>query len=238
MISLTSLEGNFTLIDNDKVDFSNCNRSLSFTPFHAIESTKKVEICKNILKTETRQIELFPDLYSKFTNQENFPNLKPDILLCLANEDQVWSTIQDNYPPLTLHATTTSNWGVNFGRHIPLSEWCILCRFSSHLKDNYVPKCETGVIHQTNDSISLGVLPFLSPAASVLLLAELIKLSNPNYPLNVNFIEYSIKLPFYNSKYFQKPKKSCTACSTQFSDIYEKYRGSTKFWNLTGVFSV
>ncbi len=230
LISLTDLEGNFTLIDNDGIDFSNCNRSLPFTPFHAIESTKKVDICKNTLKSETRQVELFPDLYAKFTDEENFHNLKPDILLCLANENQVWSTIQDNYPPLTLHATTTSNWGINFGRHIPLSEWCILCRFSSHLKDNYVPICETGVIQQTNDSAILGVLPFLSPAASVFLLAELIKLSNSNYPINVNFIDYSIKSPFNHIKYFRQPNNSCT-CSKQFPNIYEKYRGFTKFWS-------
>lgn len=231
LISLTNFEGNFTLIDHDDIDFSNCNRSLPFTSFHAIKPTKKVDICKNTLKSDTRQIELFPDLYSKFTSQKNFHTLKPDILLCLANENQIWATIQDNYPPLTFHATTTSNWGINFGRHIPLSEWCVLCNFSSNLKDNYVPKCETGVIHQTNNSTILGVLPFLSPAASVLLLAELIKLSNVNYPINVNFIEYSLQSPFYHNKYFRKPIKSCT-CSKQFSGIYKKYRDSTKFWNL------
>ena len=72
-------------------------------------------------------------------------------------------------------------------------------------------------------------MPFLSPAAAVLLLAEMAKLGEKNYPLNENFVEYSIKHPFLSHVFPKKPIISCT-CQNQSPTIFKKYRAGSKFW--------
>jgi len=112
----------------------------------------------------------------------------------LANERNVWSTIQHNYPPLVLHATTTANWGINLGRHLPFQDWCIVCRFGI---DNYetVPVCSQVEINTgEQEEDILGILPFLSNAGAILLLSEIIKSRNEEYNLSkANFTQFSMK---------------------------------------------
>jgi hypothetical protein len=42
-----------------------------------------------------------------------------DVWLPLANEFGVRHALQHSVPPLMIHASTTANWGVNHGRHLP-----------------------------------------------------------------------------------------------------------------------
>ena len=152
LISFTRAKGKFVLIDSDAVDYSNCNRSLSFSAYDAVVKSSKTDICKNVLLVSGLDVESHPLKYADFTSKYTDKLLDVDLILCLANEDNIWSSIQVQLPPITLHATTTPSWGVNFGRHIPISEWCILCRFKSHLRDTITYPCETGKIIQSKMS--------------------------------------------------------------------------------------
>lgn len=233
LISLTSWKGHFSLIDFDKIDFSNCNRSLPFTAYDAVAKNDKVKICNEYLKLGNRSIDNIVDSYDNFTGTEQFQNSSPDLVLSLANEQKVWSTIQDNFPPLTFHAATTQSWGINFGRHIPIQEWCIMCRFSDEIESDFHPPCETGEIPSNNNQKILGTLPFLSPAAAILIMADMAKLANKQFPINKNFIEMSLQRPFSKIIVQKSPVTNCI-CNSQSSSLYHKYRQNSKFWFPNG----
>lgn len=228
LLSFTDWRGTIDLIDFDKIEFTNCNRSLTFSAYDAVNERKKVDSCADVFKGGLKPIK-FNGSYIDFVNAGNYGNSPPDLILCLANEENVWSTIQHNFPPLTLHATTTPNWAVNFGRHIPKKEWCILCRFADSIVHNFTPTCSEGVIKKATEKEEaiLGVLPFLSTTAAVLILAEMAKLSLPNYPINADFIEFSTKIP--NLEFQQSQKKPDTDCECNKQPVLE-HQTKSKFW--------
>ena len=231
LLSFTEWRGTIDLIDFDKVEFTNCNRSLTFSAYDAVNGRKKVDACADVFKGNLNPI-IFDGTYIDFVNAGKFGDSPPDLILCLANEQNVWSTIQNNFPPLTLHATTTPNWAVNFGRHIPKKEWCILCRFADSVEHNFTPVCAEGVVKKATEKEEavLGVLPFLSTTAAVLILAEMAKLSLLNYPINDDFIEFSTKVP--DSEFQQLQRKPDTNCECTKQPVLE-HLAKSKFWKLS-----
>lgn len=230
LISLMKLNADLSIADFDSVEPPNCSSSLSFTADDSVTTplTKKVDVCDWVLKSSGVIAKIFPD---PFTG-DIYSAVKPDLILCLANEQAVWPAIQYNYPPLVYHATTTPNWGINFGRHIPIEEWCIVCRFG--ITDyKFKPVCSTAVVEIEEKKI-LGVLPFLSPSAAVMTLAEVLKLSLDNYPVNQNFYQFSFKnLPGAEFIGQQKERRpDCEVCSTQSADFYPKLLENSKYFHL------
>lgn len=231
LISLTDWKTNLVLIDDDVVDYSNCNRSLPFSPCDAAQEKLKVDVCGKILQSDNRRIFAVPKTYCEFTGDSLFQETGPDLILSLANEHNVWSTMQDNYPPTVIHAATTPSWGINLGRHIPRSEWCIMCTFSEFLHHSYKPKCDAGEITAENSQPIHGVLPFLSPAAAVLVLAEMAKMPFEKYPVNPNFIAFSMKPQFGFILDQRGPRPGCM-CTEQKPEVYDELRSSSKFWRF------
>jgi ThiF family len=231
LLSFTDWQGTIDLIDFDKVDVSNCNRSLAFSAYDAVNSRKKVDVCTDIFKDKLRPVK-FDGAYIDFVKAGKFVDLPPDLILCLANEQNVWSTIQSNIPPLTLHATTTPNWAVNFGRHITKKEWCILCRFAEAIEHNFTPICAEGVIKasEKKEETIQGVLPFLSTTAAVLILAEMAKLPLPNYPVNSDFIEFSTRTPGAEFQQLQRTAEATCDCTSQPT---LEHLTKSKFWKLS-----
>jgi hypothetical protein len=233
LLSLTEWVSELFLIDFDEVDFTNCNRSLCLNPFDVVKQKYKVDVCARVLKSGRIHPVPFIGSYNDFIEKGKALDCTPDIVLCLANEQNIWSCIQHNFPPLVIHATTTPNWGLNFGRHIPLNEWCILCRFGNEIEHEFKPECSTGRIEARNKNESvLGVLPFLSPAGAVLILSELAKLGSTEYPVNKNFIEFSMKSPDGAFLQMQRNRKEGCTCREQLFDLYPEQVKDTKYWNL------
>ncbi|MEZ5199301.1 MAG: hypothetical protein R2764_23835 [Bacteroidales bacterium] len=131
LLSIQDWTGSLTLIDFDTVKTPNCSSSLVFSALDSVDNRLKIDCCEEIL--QITRVNKFNGDYSDFLKSSL---LNYDIILCLANERNIWSTIQNNYPPIVLHATTNDSWGINMGRHIPIKEWCILCRFKDELKTN------------------------------------------------------------------------------------------------------
>ena len=232
LLSLTDWQAELFLIDYDKVDFTNCNRSLCLNPFDVVHKKYKVDVCSEIPKSSRLQSVPFVDSYNEFVSIGYFLDNPPDIILCLANEQNIWSSIQHNYPPLVLHATTTRNWGLNFGRHIPLREWCIMCRFGDEVTHEFTPECSTGHLEVTgnkNES-ALGVLPFLSTTGATLILSELAKLGKSEYPVNKNFIQFSMKTPKGSFVQMQRHRKEGCICTEQTLKLYPSQITKTKYW--------
>lgn len=236
ILSLIPVSGSIHILDYDEIEIPNTSSSLIFTCDNALKNLQKVEACKNTLKfNKNLYITGDGDMdYSQFIKTANLDEDYPDIILCFANEKNIWSTIQYNDPPIVLHATTSSNWGVNFGRHLPFKEWCIVCRFG--MKDyQYTPTCSTSVEKaEANTEEKLGILPFLSPIAAVLVISEILKLSIKDiieYPKNQNFIQLSMKniansLP---QPFFKPPKYNCPICSDQNESSYHNGYAKSKY---------
>lgn len=233
LISLMKLNAELSIADFDHIEPPNCSSSLSFTAYDSVTTplTKKVDVCDRVLRSSG----IIPKVFSSPFTADIYSAVNPDLILCLANEKSIWPAIQHNYPPLVYHATTTPNWGINFGRHIPTREWCIVCRFG--IGDyKFKPVCSTAVVEVEEKKI-LGVLPFLSPSAAIITLSEILKLSLPNYPVNENFYQFSFK-KLSSAEFIgqQKERRSdCEVCSTQSFDFYPKLLKNSKYFDLFGI---
>ena len=60
-----------------------------------------------------------PEWWDEFVQRRGRLSFDYDVWLPLANEFGVRHAMQHSVPPLMIHASTTSNWGVNHGRHLP-----------------------------------------------------------------------------------------------------------------------
>ncbi len=105
-----------------------------------------------------------------------------DIVLPLANERGVRGLLQASYPPLMIHATTSPNWQTQLHRNRPGRDRCISCRLpESHLPP---PACAIGSIGVNNlgeEHPPDAALPFLSAAAGLLIVADLLRLELEEY---------------------------------------------------------
>lgn len=235
LLSLTNWKGRIDLIDFDLVDITNCNRSLPFLAWDGVDEMLKTAVCERILASASHiKTRAFVMDYAQFIKEGNYFKPVPDLILCLANAKGVWSNIQNNFPPLVYHATTTANWGVNFGRHIPKKEWCIMCRFGEESKkaSSFIPPCSTGTLVDTpkeEDKIE-GVLPFLSTISAILIVAELAKTAIQKYPWNKSFIQFSSKTP--DGVFIQSQPMINEGCLCQGQEIkyYPHLITHTKYW--------
>lgn len=228
ILSLLPTRGSLQIIDYDKVSIPNTSSSLVFMANDAFNEVKKVITCgRALINSQDLKVQVHDKDFSQFINEGNLKKAYPDCILCFANEKNIWSTIQNNEPPIVLHATTSPNWVVNFGRHIPFDEWCIACRFGIE-ESQYLPVCSTGISRiDSQEEEKLGILPFLSPVAAVLTLGELIKLSqfqDKGYPLNANFIQFSLKNVMETKLIGMQmaPKVDCYICSAQDVNSYHE----------------
>lgn len=236
LLANTNYQGKIHLIDFDIVKIENCSSSLGFSSQDAFNKNLKVDFCHKALQKSSLSSFPFEGDYSKFIKEGIYPNNKVDMILCLANERNIWSTIQENYPPIVFHATTNSSWGINIGRHIPIVEWCLMCRFQDEININFKPNCGSGEVQIKDESKSvLGSLPFLSPGSAAILLSEIIKMAMNKTISEYNFLAYSFKPT--NNNYIQKisrlPLANCKTCYNQYSSIFEVKNKNSKYWFLS-----
>lgn len=144
-----------------------------------------------------------------------------DVVLLLANEGNVYADLQNNFPPLVVYGTTTSGWGVNLVRHVPLREECVLCRCPNHLTPNF--ECSTAevVILQNGERIDAS-LPFLSLMAGTLVVAELLKAQFNGYPFHGNFAYTDFKGPLTRIQVAQRNMQGDCICGRQSRTVYQK----------------
>lgn len=237
LISLTRWKAKAHLIDYDQVNVTNCNRSLSFSAYDAVTRKDKVDACADALRSSGIRPIKFKGSYAEFIQEKRFLDFPPDLILCLANEKNVWANIQHNLPPIVFHATTTPNWGVNFGRHIPKVEWCIMCRFSKEIEHKFSPVCSEVEIKGENNHRKpiQGVLPFLSATAAVLILAEMAKMPRDDYPINEDFVEFSTRDLDTSFLTIQRTPENGCLCNEQTVDLYPKEVKSSRFWGLSAM---
>jgi len=177
ILLLGEFAGDFAVLDRDCVDASNLNRSPLFTALDAALARHKTAVATAALHRRGVAASAIEGTWHERglqLSQERF-----DVWVSLTNEDAAWAEVPYQLPPVVVHGTTTSGWGVAFGRHIPRLEDCTLCRLPRPHAEFRGP-CSEGEISEKNAGEGpRASLPFLSTVAASLIAAELMKLSLP-----------------------------------------------------------
>ncbi|MDB4921213.1 hypothetical protein [Mucilaginibacter sp.] len=229
LINLTDLYGTLTFVDADQgVELHNTSSSLLFTPANVGSGLTKASLCAGYINRNFLVSEIFDGDYKNFGYKHDTPAKSAEVILCFANDFDIWSTVQHLYPPTVFHATTSRSWGINVGRHIPLKDNCIMCTFQQLARTKYVPVCAEGAMPQkpVEDNAAdaqephASILPFLSPAAAVVALAELVKYKLGKRP-DENTVQFNMSTSDGVLLDDQERAFNCAICQHQSAGIYK-----------------
>ena len=164
------VSGAWVIVDKDKPDVTNLNRTILFSAINAgwpnTEAEFKATIAASAIQVAVPRCEWYEE-YSR-ASQDEF-----DVVLCLANEFNVREEIACRNFSVLLHATTGENWLSGLHRHIPGRDDCIFCRVGKVRPPQF--GCSTVPVESRSETASGdAALPFLS-AASGLMLATLLQ---------------------------------------------------------------
>jgi hypothetical protein len=223
---LAGLTAEIAIVEGDSVKIENFNRSPVFgKTTYALNKGRALE--QFLHGTSIAVADVFEGWWEDFIRQRGRTPNGYDIWLPLANEFGVRWSIQNNYPPLMVHASTGANWNANFGHHIFLVDDCLVDRFPEKAPDNSLA-CATGEVTTPTESID-AALPFLSFFAGFLVATELCRLNAPGYPQvpNYGLLDFGGPMEIIQA-WNRKPAETCL-CKKQSSSIYRRLNGNTRY---------
>jgi hypothetical protein len=159
--------GNVDVVDLDEVEVENLDRSPLFEVQH--DGLAKAIVVADYLRDRGIGATAHPSTWNEFVQQNPTDLRKHDAWLALANEHGVRRSMQSNYPPVTLQASTGRNWGVQFGRHTPFVDDCQLDRFPEEPAGPLM--CAEGPVRLVSGKQIDAALPFSSFTAGLLVAA-------------------------------------------------------------------
>lgn len=222
------------LLDRDQVMPENVTRSALFSWQDAVAETPKVEVAARWLRDagiehiepHTAWLDQIPERWN------SRPAGTPDILISAANERNVRTQIESEYPPLQVYATTGRNWQTTLLRHIPLVDPCSCCVPGVEIA-KAPALCATASLApastlQGQDDVAL---PFLSYAAGLMTAAEITKLAlvgNAETPNRVFFEPgrrglFSVRLQ----------KRQTCPCQQRNAAVHQKVISGSRFAQLS-----
>jgi hypothetical protein len=152
-----------------------------------------------------------------------------DVWLPLANERGVRWSMQQNLPPLLIHASTGVNGGVNFGRHIPGRGDCLAERFPAE-PERAPLVCATTAVPTPEGAVD-AALPFASVFAGLLVVADLIRLQLPGYPHVPNLAVLDFGGDLAHPLLIDRQARPGCTCRYQ-QDLVRRVRGDTRYAGL------
>lgn len=229
ILATMPIAGRLTLLDHDTVNPSNLNRSPLFNVNHAINGQKKVEACAEYMAPYGIDMDVVSGTWHE--HALSLSKRAYDVWISLTNEDGAWAEMPFQMPPIVLHGTTTSGWGLGFGRHIPRLEDCTRCRMP-HPEAVFRGPCAEGEIDTSEDELPIRAsLPFLSVAAAALVVAELQKLHYRELPTLPNMAAADLRkgLPTIIAATLLS-NDDCPGCRANSGPIWEKYGGRGRYF--------
>ncbi len=232
VLGLMGASGNITVLDRDFVETSNLNRSPLFTALHAAEGRRKVDVAFDIL----RQFGIVAKrVHGTWREKADSIAVDPfDVWVSLTNEEGAWAEVPYHLPPTVLHGTTTSGWGIGFGRHIPGLEDCTACRMPQPHAEFRGP-CSEGTV---SDEVELkpvrASLPFLSAIPGALIAAELLKLNYPQVASLPNGAQADLRfgIPSIVSLHLGR-NPQCRGCQAWDISLWSERGGRSRFAPLS-----
>jgi hypothetical protein len=225
LLRATDVRGEIDVVDHDTVQWLNLDRSALFGVPDV--GRNKAEVVAERLR-ERLPARAHPHTYDEYVRRS--AGSRPDLVLPLANEFGVRWAIANSIPPLSIYGTTRGDWGANLGRHIPIVEPCLGCRFGES-EEEPTFLCASGSLEErpTSEVGNDAALPFLSMGAAVTALSELQKLGHPGYPINPPFADLDFKGPWTYVAHHRGAFRRPCACSTVTRELFRKFNGATRF---------
>jgi hypothetical protein len=225
---LSGLTGAISIVDKDIVKIENFNRSPVFG--RRTVGLTKADALADFLTESTLSARAIPLWWNEFVRERERSSFDFDVWLPLANEYGVRLAMQHSVPPLMIHASTTLNWGVNHGRHIPGRDDCLADRFPVEVSSDKL-MCATGQI-EASEMVMDAALPFASLFAGLLIVADLIRAQLPEYPHVPNFALFDWYGPLdIIQAWDRKPRTGCI-CREQGQGFHERFNSNTKYRRL------
>ncbi|MGZ5160502.1 MAG: ThiF family adenylyltransferase [Burkholderiales bacterium] len=225
-IRLLGLPGSMRVVDGDVGKVENISRSPILG--RRLHGCGKASAVQEALSGGALDIEAEDAWWreSKSTSLAGY-----DIIIPVANEQDIRWEIQNGCPPLMVHASTGRNWNVNFGRHIPGVDDCLADRFVG-FEDKPVFTCASGKLADNPKAGVDASLPFLSFFAGFLIATDLARLGVEGYPHTTNFANYSfLKNRFMPQLYPETPRDECI-CHSQARGFW-RFRKHTRYSHLS-----
>ena len=232
VLLLGELNGNFTVLDRDCVDTSNLNRSPLFTAADAARTRHKTVVATGALWNRGVHASAVEGTWYEHglkLSEERF-----DTWVSLTNEEAAWAEVPYQLPPVVIHGTTTSGWGIAFGRHIPRLEDCTLCRLPLPHAEFRGP-CSQGELNETPAGNGpRASLPFLSTVAAALVAAELMKLSLPGVADQPNSVQADFRCGLPTVLAMSRlPTQGCPGCQMAHLELWAKRGGRGRYRGLS-----
>lgn len=228
LLDMMKLQGQLTLLDRDRIELSNLNRSPLFDISHVLADELKTVVAARYLarhRLETRVVNGTWHEHAGRIASEHY-----DVWISFTNEDGAWAEVPFQLPPVVLHGTTTSGWGFGAGRHIPRRDDCTLCRMPRP-EAEFRGLCAEGEIEaEAAAEPKRASLPFLSAASASLMLAELVKLSSPEVVRLPNDVAADLRygLPAVMSL-TRLASHACRGCRATTSKLWESRGGRGRY---------
>lgn len=233
LLGLLGASADVVLVDHDVVTIENLDRSLLFGLLDA-SPREELKVEAAVRATEPFSALRVHPIRTKWADYagSRYRVGDFDLALALANEDQVWPAMAEAVLPLTLQATTDTDWGIYFGAHTPGTGYCLRCRFPP---DAPVPTtvCAEGPIEVKSAPGETGTvhasLPFQSAAAAALLAVEIDKLALVPIERAPNYVECRLDEPGQVLSLRRPPARVCPVCRDFRADFWNASYGSTLF---------
>lgn len=219
------VEMDLTIVDHDVVKIENFNRSPIFGKSNFLSN--KATATAGFLKGSSIHASSYEGTWDTFVRERGSLMNSFDIWLPLANEQNVRWSMQNNVPPLMVHASTTQNWGANYGRHIPTNEDCLADRFPGDSIDDFLD-CSTSEV-PVEKAVIDAALPFLSIFAGALIAADLVRIGLKNYPQIPNFALVDFGGPLEGIQLLSRKSAANCLCRTT-NLLQEKFNGKTRYY--------
>jgi ThiF family protein len=170
-ISFLGIGGAWTIVDGDVVDISNLNRQLLFTARDAgFPDSEQVKKAIRMAQLLGHPVSASPRWYGE---DAGAVDATYDVVLALANDRGVRSSLQGRQPTVLVHATTSRSWEAQLHRHVAGRDDCIDCRLPPGAARF---TCAEGEFQAPEEDRVDAALPPLSATAGLLLAAELKRL--------------------------------------------------------------
>jgi hypothetical protein len=228
----TGLRGSMSVVDRDEVKIENFNRSPVFGR-DAFGLSKSIAVARflagsNLVATAE------PVWWNDFLIQRERRSFDFDVWLPLANEFNVRQAMQQNVPPLMIHASTARNWGVNHARHIPGRDDCLADRFPAEEVTAEQMTCSTAPVQVAVHQVD-AALPFASMFAGLLVAADLVRALLPGYPQVANFALLDWYGPLDAIQVWdRRPRPGCP-CRDQSRVFHDRFNSGTRYRQLFRV---
>jgi molybdopterin/thiamine biosynthesis adenylyltransferase len=169
-LSLLGVHGDWTVIDHERVDITNLNRSLGM--FHAEfgtgdeEAAFKADVAGRLIGAHA-----FPHQWADWATTDPAP---PDVVIPAANDFGVRGGLAAYSHPMALTGTTSRSWTAELHLYRAGTDGCIDCRHPASPSASFV--CSTSPVPAPGGGSTDAALSFLSGTAGLLAAAALARL--------------------------------------------------------------